>query len=692
MNRFLLVGVASAALMIALPQTALAHGGQYLGPRDTVPPNPGGPGTPGPNGPTTPGPTGPSTPGPTGPATPGSSGPATPAPGPAAGPAGGKPVTGRGLRIEEDATSWETWWELNKDAYIRLKEAVQQSGVQTGSDEVYLGPHARVASRDSVKPSDQEIVDQILPALKKALDGTANRDIVSSCMVAMAKIGKNHPDFALLDKVFAPHLTSRDQEVREVAALAIGIAGLTGKSGESLEALRDIALDTPKGRALIAHTEVDDRTRTFATYGLGLIAHATGNVDVKRLAFAALQQLLGDDKLGRSRNLRVATLNAMKLLNVAGQTVEEKTLLADALKALEDYYARDLGPGDQALQAHCPTAIARLLGRDHERTAYYAELFARDLAGRNKKHTANEISQSCALALGQMVKPVDDARARDKDAEYCRLLLDQGRNAKDQQVRYFSYLALGQIGGKANHELLLKEFADVRGQTKAWIALAMGVQVFHRHEAVLVQNGLPEVDRPFGEALKGALLEERNEEVLSAVAVGLGLMQYRDAADAMRERLGKYESHDKLAGYLCIGLALMGDDGSKDEIRSIVDRSVRRPELLRQASIALGKLGDKAVADQLERLLEAGDKNLSRMSAIASALGFIGDRRTIAPLVSLLFDTSLTELSRAFAAVALGGVGDKEMLPWNSKIGANVNYRAAVETLRDQQSGILDIL
>jgi hypothetical protein len=67
------------------------------------------------------------------------------------------------------------------------------------------------------------------------------------------------------------------------------------------------------------------------------------------------------------------------------------------------------------------------VGRDHQRSGYYRELFAMDLEGKNKKHTANEICQSCALALGQMVKPVDDDKAADKDAEYCRLLLDQAR-------------------------------------------------------------------------------------------------------------------------------------------------------------------------------------------------------------------------------------------------------------------------
>ena len=73
-------------------------------------------------------------------------------------------------------------------------------------------------------------------------------------------------------------------------------------------------------------------------------------------------------------------------------------------------------------------------------------------------------------------------------------------------------------------------------------------------------------------------------------------------------------------------------------------------------------------------------------------VSFIGDSGTIASLKEILFDESLTKLSRAFAAVALGGVADKEPLPWNAKIGSNLNYRAAVETLFDGAGGILDIL
>ena len=156
--------------------------------------------------------------------------------------------------------------------------------------------------------------------------------------------------------------------------------------------------------------------------------------------------------------------------------------------------------------------------------------------------------------------------------------------------------------------------------------------------------------------------------------------------------LEKEKNKDELAGYICIGLALMNDQRSLEQIGRLVKESVRRPARLQQAAIALGKLGDKNAASTLVEMMTTGDQNLAKMSAIASALGFIGDRRTVTPLIKVMQDESLPDISRAFGAVALGGVAMQELLPWNTKIGINMNYRASVETLTNQVSGILDIL
>ena len=82
----------------------------------------------------------------------------------------------------------------------------------------------------------------------------------------------------------------------------------------------------------------------------------------------------------------------------------------------------------------------------------------------------------------------------------------------------------------------------------------------------------------------------------------------------------------------------------------------------------------------------------SSQAAISAALGTIGDSRSIAALVELLHSTEATDLARAFGATALGIVADKEDLPWNSKIGADSNYRANTPSLTNGTSGILDIL
>jgi HEAT repeat protein len=598
---------------------------------------------------------------------------------------------GRGVQIDDDLDRWEFWWEFNKDPYIRLKAAIHTSTVVSGGDDFFLGANRKVDSKDSLKPSDEQKLNDILPALKKAIDSTEQRDINSSCMVAMAKVGKDHPDFKLRE-VFLPRLQKNDQEIRETAALSLGIAALP--DSESVDLLVGLAKDADVGRKASNQPEVNDRTRAFATYGLGLVAYANADIALKEKAFKAISELI-DDKKVSSRNIKVAAINAMGLLNIGTGDDAGKALVDKALKCLEKYYMESLGSGEQLLQAHVPPAIAKLLGKDFydpKVVDTYRKMFFDDLTEKGKvKRSSNDIYRSCVLALGQLCPPHD--AEKDASEEYVKQLLDVWHNHKDAQTRNFAILAVGQIGGKMVRNILLKEF-DKAGKSleKPWVALAMGVCAFEKYDTQRAANTSIETEDEFGRALKAALADVRDPGAVGSFAVALGLCQYADAADDLRGLLVKNSSKDDLAGYLCIGLALMNNTASQDDIRTIVERSVRRPDLLKQAAIALGKLGDKTVAEELQTLLREDDGNLAKMSAIASALGFIGDRRSIEPLKKLLFDESLSELSRAFAAVALGGVADKEDLPWNSKIGQNMNYRAAVETLTDKQAGILDIL
>jgi hypothetical protein len=205
-----------------LSVTLHAHGGQYRGPGDVVPPGGGG----GRGGrPTTPGgPSGPSTGRPSGPTAPTPQGPVTGGPrSPRGGPPGGPTTGGRGYRPMVDLTGWQFWWEFNKDPFLKLRETILEGPPQTGDDTFYLG-NTRKRAKNYLALTEKDKLN-VLATLKRAMDSTNNVDIITACMIAMAKVGRNHPDFKLLD-VFKPHLASNNQEVRETAALALGIAAL----------------------------------------------------------------------------------------------------------------------------------------------------------------------------------------------------------------------------------------------------------------------------------------------------------------------------------------------------------------------------------------------------------------------------------------------------------------------------------
>ncbi len=670
----------SLCSMCVVTDDALAHGGQYRGPEDIVPPGGFGPGgRPVPGGPTS-GPRGPVGPGQPGPGVPGA-GPGTRGPGFGGG--GGPGGGGRtgGISLSDDLAKWYYWWEFNKDPFLNLKEAIHAGVTVTGGDEIYFGPSRRNNGTDSLRPRPGDL-QRVLISLKRVMDQTDNRDIVSSCLIALGKVGRDHKTFEVLPLI-RTHLTSLDQEIRETAAVAMGITQMPS----AIPDLIDLARDTQRGRQLCDRPAVDYRTRSFACYALGLVAHSTGDIGSKRACYEALADVLEKSTESMTdRNVPVAAINGMRLLHVDAGTEAASKLRSDCVDTLWTYYQKAAGQGEQHVQSHVPPAVAQLLGRGGDPDGKYKDVFANELAGKYGKRR-NEIYQSSAIALGILCQPGERLTA---DAKYSDALLRYFRKGKDQQTRWFCLMSMGKIGGAKNRSELLKVFdKGIKATVKPWAAISLGVLA---HNAMKTSStGMP--DETIGRALHASLTKVKNDQTQSAIAVALGLCKYRDAAGDIEELLQKYKSRDEFAGYLCIGLALMDSRESQELIHGLVKSSVRRPELLKQAAIALGKMRDKSVRITLEDMLrDPGKQNVASLSSIASALGFIGDRKSIDPLAKMLFDESITPLSRAFAAVALGGVADKEMMPWNSKIAVDMNYRAAVETLTNQTSGVLDIL
>ncbi len=623
--------IRTLAILLALTAPVLAHGGMYLGPGNVpVPPGTTIPGAPSPGGPNT------------------------------------------GGASYGDNTSWQAWWEHNKDPYLRVKEHVREAPAGAPLTQ----PERGKPVEDSLAPGERMRENVVLPALKRLLDEHENPDVQTACMVAMAKIGVVTDAVDPL-QVFRNNLTRGNQEVRETAALCFGIMGLP----QALDDLIALVRDERDGRALVSRSTVDHRTRAFAAYGVGLVAGRSSDIAIKQRAFEVLSELLGREDL-ESRDLAVALIQGIGLLAPGDADSLGKRLRWKCLAALEAFWQRDLSKSDQVVQAHVPTAIARLLGRgntsDHVRLK---KEWAEELSKRAREDVVDE---SIALALGEMALPRETL---EDDGPVSDALMRYAERGKDVQTRYFCLIALAHIGGESNRKFLLERFAKGRkGTDKPWAALALGV-LANAERAVTAK-----VDETIGHALLEGLREVANPEHRGAAAVALGLAGYQDAIPGMRELLSHNQSNEVVAGYLCIGLALLGADKALPDLRSTMRDSVRKPLLLNQSAIAIAVLGSKEGVDDLFALIDDGDTSLGRLAGIASAFRYVGDRRAAVPLVELLFRDGLTTLARAFVAAALGGIADKDDLPWNTDLSVGINYRAVVETLSDGVNGVLDIL
>jgi len=668
-----------------------AHGGQYRGPGSVAPPSnpPGSTGT-------SPGSTGSSS----GTAK-ASSGPtASPASGPSTGPAttsnAGATTTGGGVRgvpLDDDLTRWEFWWEFGKDPYLRIREALYDPRMKLGVDDALLNPARARATRDVDRPTVADL-DRVTDRLAATMQQSGDRDTLSACLVALAKIGRNGGAFDLRS-TFLPFLARNDQELRETAAVALGISGLATR--ENVDTLVCLVADDLHGRALSGLAAVNERTRAFAAFGLGLLLQRTREAAIAHRIVDTLIAVLATYE-AHGRDLEVAAISALSLFPADWQGAAAQSLRDGVIDALGVYYTRPLGPGEQLVQAQVPPAIGRLAKAGDARAQRWKSVFAEDLARELDRQASTaagkvnpHIAQSCALALGALCEPWDDDTRG--DAPLGRLLLRTFRDHHDHQTRSFALLALGRIGGSVAKDTLMREFETARSAVELpWVAMALGVLAARERQATAAAGRMPEVDAEVTALLRKGFVGARNPVALGALAIALGLARDRDAADLVRESLRDHAHRDDLAGYLCLSLGLIQDDFAIGEIRLVMDRSARRPQVLLQGARALGLLGDRTVIDDLCQRLADPEPSLVRLSAVAAALGQIGDRRSIDPLLRMTANAKLTPLTRAFAVVALGNLCDKDPLPWNSAYAAHTNYRAATGTLTDGAAGILDIL
>ncbi len=572
------------------------------------------------------------------------------------------------------ARTWQPWWEFNKEPYLVPRVRGETASV-TGSDDFYLGVRGPRRAVDVLLPTDKDRAERIVPALAALLAAERNRDVQSACLVALAKVGLDAPDSGLED-LLAQRIARDDQEVRETAVLALGIGGRS----EAYPLLASLVQNDAQGRRLAERAEVRDRTRAFAAYGLGLLARRVGDPQLSQQVHDLLWPLVEDRRID-DRDLQTAAITGLGALRADPTRSADKRLAWQTVEELMGWFEQDLGAGDEFVQAHAPIAIARLLGRGtsplHRRCK---ERFAAELD--EQKRRGAPLRQSCAIALGMLAVPAEEHAP---DAAFGEVLREQWSRGPDRVTRNFAAMSLGRIGGAANREWLLKAYQRAsRADEAPWLALALGVLAEPTGAA-----GKP--DAALAELLLDDLEDASTDDQRAALGVALGLTAYPAAAATMLRVLQANEGDQYVAGYLCIGLGLLRDPAAVPTLQAILERSSRRPFLLQQCAVALGCLGDREANDRLVAMLRSSD-SVAVLAAVASAIGRIGDRRAIDALVQLTADRDMTKLGRAFVAAALGGVGDKDLLPWNVPLSVDVNYATDIDTLTNGSTGVLDIL
>lgn len=703
MQRLILPTLLGLAAALVAPD-ASSHGGTYRGPGDTVPPGAGGGG--GGGGPATPGPSNPGTPGPVGPV----SGPVTGGTSsgiPGRGP-GNTPTTGV-VNLGVDLTVWDFWWAFNRDPYLDLKSRVHGDSTQTGSAEFYLGYGQKDQAQDKYQPTQRDIREKVVPALKHALETERNNDIITGALIALAKIGDvvSEDGRSEFEEIIREFLKDPSQEVAETAAIALGILA----NDDSIRILTWLATDHRQARSYLGKTEVPYRTRAFAAYGLGLLGHRTSDNELRQDIAETLVDLLNSRHFA-TRDIKVAAMIAFGLTPVDSNptTVLEEAEQASNRRHVDsrehqlDFLLDYFDPTQERkhnttrkwfVRAHAPTAMARLLpGLEGDYRERAARVMLDSLRKTSKARV--QVQMSCTLALGEIGDASWDGEG-DIDVairkELVRLVKDS-----DEQVRRFALIALAQSGGTPGdgeqgtagvarvRRELLRALAQANSLMRPWAGLALGV----------LARRLTDNKQPFDDASMLALQSEADDcrvpTSIGAYLVGLGIAGYSPARDLCIEKMEYFTGSDDARGYAAVALGLMHEGSAILPIQEVIKHSEYKPELLKQAAIALGLLGDKELVPELITMLREA-RGLATQAAISTALGAIGDSRSIDPLVEMLGNSQITPTARGFAAVALGIVCDKEPLPWNSKISNGINYRANTVTLTGAGgTGILDIL
>ena len=661
-------------------------GGNYGGPGDTVGPPGGGGGA----GPSTPGPAGPA-----GPASPGGSGkggPKTPGAAPAvprgpAAPGGASSPVGSGVAL--DPAAWHTWWELHKDPYLGLKEAIYEVPASTGSDDFFLG-HGAQPTRDELRPPQELIESAVVPALLAVMNKDEQPNVISSATMALAKIGAESCGERAREVELALRalLDAGNQEVVEAAAIALGLFGRPSVA----PALASLVADSAAGRELVGGGKVSTRTRAFAAHGLAQLARRAQNPEISR--FAAHQLVATVDGKRANDEVRLASLNALAVVPLADAGRLEASGVrvspSSSREALAAWLGEKCAQGglSDRVRAHAPRTLAlQAMGADPALRERAARLLVELLA---RGRTDRELRYGAVMGLGLL------GRAGPEHT-YVRTALSRSAREGDATERHLALMSLGQVtsrpgsdpqtswdGADEVEKYLREQLVRGKSRAKPWAALALGVQ---GAEQLAYGRRLKAETR---DALRMMSEDCKSPADAGAYAVAIGLRSDVGAAELLREKLA-YFSDQQARGDLCLSLGLMREQKNVPALQEAFTDAVYEPHLLSRVITGLTLCQDKSLVPAILEEMVSTESSAVRV-VYAWALGIVGDARAVAPLAALLQDEGNVSTLRSKSADCLGFVCDPERVPWNTSLKRAANYLTRAETVMGGSSfGVLDL-
>jgi len=532
-------------------------------------------------------------------------------------PRGWTPRGRPGGRRAEGFERWEFWWEQNKEPFLDLKRRLRSRDLASGSSDFYLGGGDRDNARVGARATDRQIREKLIPGLVEA-SGDRFFDVRAAAVIGLGKTR----DLAALPAIVRL-LADEHKQVRESAALALGLLG----DKEAVPTLLALMNDTPEGRRL-ASGGLLTRTRAFAALGLGFVR---GESVVEPL----LAQVRADE------SQKDVPICAALALGVLGDVA--RPALPGLLEIAADRRR------DEFLRAHAASAVARIGGASVAPALH--ELL---------KDDSPHVARSAVVGLGVL--------AREDDAKSVALLSDLVAKGRDLQAKNWALVSLGKIGGKAARKTILETLEREQSSTQAFAALGLAIL------------GREAGDASDGKFLHEKLVAAKDASVKSAMAIAVGILEYKPARDDLEGIVSGGGAPD-LRGYAAVALGLLGSSPSAPRIRDVL-RENSDPDLRRSAATALGLLGDsEAVPILVEIMRTAGSEYV--ISSAALALGFIGEGTAVPDLLRFIRDPKTADLARANATSALGVIGDARDIPGRAEVSVDLNYRALVDALQE---------